>query len=69
MSTPTWITAFEDAMPRETTLDFLDAPRELRQPRCKLRKPLLLSRLENISLLPGLDRVRSSGFSRPEVRV
>jgi len=26
-------------------------------------------RLENISLLPGLDRVRSSGFSRPEVRV
>jgi hypothetical protein len=28
-----------------------------------------VSGLRNISLLPGLDRVRSSGFSRPEVRV
>jgi hypothetical protein len=38
----------------QTLLDFLDAPRELRQPRRKLRKPLL-SRLRNISLLPALD--------------
>src|ERR1035437_6615459 len=28
-----------------------------------------VSRLRNISLLPRLDRVRTSGFSRPEVRV
>ena len=28
-----------------------------------------VSGLTNISLLPGLDRVRSSGFSKPEVRV
>jgi hypothetical protein len=39
----------------ETALDFLDASRELGQPCRKLRKPLLLSRLENISLLPALD--------------